>query len=87
MKRKFQVVITREGQAYVARCPEVAGTVARGHSKSEVVERMKGIIRKKFSPGPDEGSDGRAAPKPHPVSPSPHGPVAEEAKSHETSQS
>jgi predicted RNase H-like HicB family nuclease len=70
MKRKFTVVITREGTEYVARCQEVADAVARGSSNQDALEKIKAVIRKKF----EDGSEGGSAPLPHPVSPPPRGP-------------
>jgi predicted RNase H-like HicB family nuclease len=70
MKRKFSIVITKEGGAYVARCQELADAVARGNSREETVERIKEVIRKMLG----GGSEGGSAPLPRPVSPPPHGP-------------
>lgn len=79
MKRKVTVIITREGEDYIARCPDVAGAVARGTSRNDALERIAVVIRKKLG----DGSDGGAAAVRHPVSPRPRGPVAAEEKSPE----
>ena len=51
MKRNFNVVIELHGNAYVARCPEFPDLLARGSSKSEVLETLKALIRKKLDDG------------------------------------
>ena len=71
MTRKFRVTMTREGDDYIAACPDLPGAVARGSSKQDALEKIKAVITKMM----DDGSDGGAAPKPHPVSPSPRGPI------------
>jgi hypothetical protein len=81
MKGKFHVVVTREGDDYVARCSEVADAVAYGSSKEDVLKRMEAIHTEKFRP--DDGSDDGTAPTPHPVSPSPRGPISPREESHE----
>jgi len=78
MTRKFRVTMTREGDDYIAACSDLPGAVARGSSKHDALEKIKAVITKLL----DDGSDGGAAPKPHPVSPSPRGPIIVE-ESHE----
>jgi len=70
VKRNFNVVIELHGNAYVARCPEFPDLLARGSSKSEVLETLKALIRKKL----DDSSDSGSAPRPQRVPPSPRGP-------------
>ena len=84
MKRKFQAIIEKEGDYYVARCPEVANAVAIGKSTKDALEELKDILIKKF--GRDDGSEDGTAPRPHPVAPpprGPHGSAAAKAASHE----
>ena len=71
MKRKFTVVIKREGAEYVARCAEVPGAEGRGRDKEGALEQIGAAIAKKLEGGSDTGS----APVPHPVSPPPRGPI------------
>ena len=71
MKRKFTVVIKREGAEYVARCAEVPGAEGRGRDKEGALEQIRAAIIKKLEGGSDTGS----APVPHPVSPPPRGPI------------
>jgi len=71
MKRKFTVVIEKKQGEYEARCRELPDVVAHGSSKQDALEKIRAIITKKL--GGD--SDGGAAPKPHPVSPPPPGPI------------
>jgi hypothetical protein len=71
MKRKFQIVITREGVEYVARCAELSNAVARGTNKLDALEKIRIVISKKLGDGPDGG----VAPQPVPVSPRPRGPI------------
>jgi predicted RNase H-like HicB family nuclease len=78
MKRKFTVIIERKGDEYFARCPDLAGTVARGRDRNDALEKIKAVIIKKLEGGSDAGS----APVPHPISPSPRGPIIVE-ESHE----
>ena len=78
MTRKFRVTMTREGDDYIAACPDLPGAVARGSSTNDALEKIKAVIIKMT----DDGSDDGAAPKPHPVSPSPRGPIIVE-ESHE----
>jgi predicted RNase H-like HicB family nuclease len=74
MMTSFQVIIAREGQDYVARCPEVSNAVARGHSTQDALEKLKAIIQEKFRP--DEESGDGTAPVPEPVFPPSRGPGA-----------
>ena len=78
MKRTFTVVVERKGNEYVARCPDVAGAVARGRDKTDALEKIQAVLTKKLEGGSDAGS----APVPHPVSPPPRGPIIIE-ESHE----
>ena len=78
MTRKFRVTMTREGDDYIATCPDLSGAVARGSSTNDALEKIKAVITKML----DDGSDDGTAPKPHPVSPSPRGPIIVE-ESHE----
>jgi predicted RNase H-like HicB family nuclease len=71
MKRKFTVVIKREGDEYVARCAEVPGAEGRGRDKNDALKKIRAAIIKKLEGGSDAGS----APFPHPVSPPPRGPI------------
>jgi hypothetical protein len=71
---KFEVVITRDGEEYVARCPELPDTVARGSSVQHACENIAAVIREKFRR--EGGTDDGTAPTPHPVSPLPRGPIA-----------
>jgi hypothetical protein len=81
MTMKFQVVVTREREDYVATCPEVRDAVARADSVEGAVERPKALIRDKFRP--DDDPDDGTARAPRPVSPPPRGPLAAREKSHE----
>jgi predicted RNase H-like HicB family nuclease len=72
LKRKFTVVIERKGEEYVASCRELADVLARGSSKQDVLEKITAAIIKKLGEG---GSDAGSAPVPHPVRPSPSGPI------------
>jgi predicted RNase H-like HicB family nuclease len=81
MKRKFTVVIQREGDGYVARCAEVPGAEGRGRGREDALSKIRAAIIKKLEGGSDAGS----APFPHPVSPTPHGPIIVE-EAHERPQ-
>lgn len=65
-KRKLSIILTREGDDYVARCPELADAVVRGTSEEDITEKIFAVIRKKHSDGSDSGS----APPPEPPPPS-----------------
>lgn len=78
MTRKFRVTMTRDGNDYIASCPDLPGAVARGSSANDALEKIKAVITKILEDGSDDGT----APKPHPVSPSPRGPIIVE-ESHE----
>lgn len=71
MNRKFTVVIERKQDEYEARCQEMPDAVARGCSKNDALEKIGAVITRMLEDGSDDGT----APKPHPVSPSPGGPV------------
>ena len=68
---KFRITITREEDYYVARCQDWPDIVAQGSNKQDALEKIKAIIIKKL----DDGRDGGAAPKPHPTTPPPCGPI------------
>ncbi len=70
MKRKFTVILTQEGDHFVARCPNVPDAVASGSSKEDVLDKIRAVLIKKFGDDPDSGS----APTLHPPSPPPRGP-------------
>jgi len=70
--------MTREGDDYIATCPDLPGAVVRGTSTNDALEKIKAAITKIL----DDGSDDGTTPKPHPVSPSPRGPIIVE-ESHE----
>lgn len=71
MKTKFTVIIEKKQSEYEARCREMPNVVARGSKKEDALEKIRVVIIKKLG----GESDGGAAPKPHPVSPSPRGPI------------
>jgi predicted RNase H-like HicB family nuclease len=54
MKRQFNVVITREGEGYVARCSEVANAVGHGGTKEEALARLKKCLGEKLRPNQDD---------------------------------
>jgi len=68
---KFTITITQKGNAYIASCCEMPEVTAQADSKNAVLEKIKAAIKKKL----DDGSDSGAAPKPHPHSPTPRGPI------------
>ncbi len=69
MKRKFDIIIEKEGAEFEARCREIPDVVASGDSKEDALKKLKEAIIKKLGDNPDAGS----APAPNPVSP-PRGP-------------
>jgi predicted RNase H-like HicB family nuclease len=71
MIRRFTVVIEKKQGEYEARCREMPDAAAHGGSKQDALERIRAIIIKKLGGDSDDGT----TPKPHPVSPSPRGPV------------
>ena len=71
MKRKFTIVIEQKQGVYEARCREMPDAVAHGSSKTDALEKIRAVIIKRLG----DDSDGGAAPKLHPVSPSPRGPI------------
>jgi len=79
MKRKFTVVIERKQNEYVARCRKMPDAVAHGSSPEDALEKIRAVTTKRL----DDGSDDGTAPKPHPVSPSPRGPIIIVQESHE----
>jgi predicted RNase H-like HicB family nuclease len=78
MKRRFTVVIEKKHGEYEARCRELPDVVAHGSSKQDTLEKIRAAITKKLG----DDLDGGSAPTPHPVSPSPRGPIIVE-ESHE----
>jgi predicted RNase H-like HicB family nuclease len=68
---KFTVVIEKKGAEFMARCREMTDCVASGRDKNDALEKIKAVITKKLQ----DGSEGGAAAVPHPVSPSPRGPI------------
>ena len=70
MKRKFTVILTQEGDSYIARCPDVADAVACGTNIEDALDRLRAVIIKRLGDDPDSGS----VPEPHPLSPRPCGP-------------
>ena len=70
MKRKFTVILEREGDHYVARCPDVPDAVARGTRKEDALDKIRAVLIQRFGDDSDSGS----APTPHPPSPPPRGP-------------
>jgi len=74
MKKKFTVILVKEGDGYVARCQEMPDAVARGSSKGDALEKLRAVIIKKIG---EDGSDAGSAPVPQPVRPPPHGPIIE----------
>jgi predicted RNase H-like HicB family nuclease len=79
LTRKFAIIIKREGDAYIASCPDLPDTVAHGTSKIDALEKIRAIIIKKL----DDGSDSGTPPMPHPISPSPRGPIILVEESHD----
>jgi hypothetical protein len=49
----------------------VPAAIARGRDKTDAIEKIRAVIKKMLQDGSDDGS----APTPHPVSPSPRGPI------------
>ncbi len=54
MKRTFQVIIERNGDAFKARCPEVPDVEGHGKDKKEALENIRAAIRRKL--GGDSGA-------------------------------
>jgi predicted RNase H-like HicB family nuclease len=44
MKNEFTSIIEREGDWYIAYCPEVPGANGQGHTKNEARERLAAAI-------------------------------------------
>ena len=84
MKRKFTITVGRKGDEFKAWCKQVPGVYTLGRDKEDTLKRLKIAIYRKLKlwTGPD--SDGGAAQTPHPVPPSPRGPIIFE-ESHEES--
>jgi predicted RNase H-like HicB family nuclease len=78
MKKRFTVVIEKKGTEFEARCRELPEAVARGRDKTDALEKIRAVITKML--GGDSGTG--LAGVPHPVSPSPRGPIIVE-ESHE----
>jgi predicted RNase H-like HicB family nuclease len=56
VKRELTVIITREGEGYVARCREVGDVVAHGATKEDALKKIETVIRKKFEDGPEDSN-------------------------------
>ena len=51
MKKSFQVIIERKGDAFKARCPQVPDVEGHGKDKEEALESIRAAIRQKFGGG------------------------------------
>ena len=45
MKREYVVVLDKEGEEYVAWCPDVVDAIARGKTSGVAISKLKEILR------------------------------------------
>jgi len=64
MKRKFQAVITRDGDSFIGSCPEVPGANGQGRSVEECLDNLRDAIVLILEDSGDEPPDGVGTPVP-----------------------